>query len=602
MTGGTAPMQADGREHQRAIDLLNRGKSPEGVDLLLGLLRRDPKDARACDLLARVFTESGEFERALYFAEQRLTLTPDDPAAAVFVLHVLNSAGRAADAAGRGKRLLERFGREPNFVLFVATSMSNSGRREDAESVLRDFEKRFGPEPTILSVLGANLLNQGRAVEAEAVLRRTLALFPGHLNALQTLGATLNYIEGADRSEMFRLFAEFGKRFESNFPVIDPLSFENGPDPDRTIHVGFVTSDLRAHAVARFVEPILKHHDPSQARITVYYTYPIEDAVTARLKPLADQWRSVRTTRADAISREVYKDRIDVLIDLGGLSGNSTVSALVPQVAPVQATAIGYANTTGIRTIGCRIVDSLTDPPGESDAFATERLVRLDPCFLCFQPLESPAPARAVRSAAPVFGSFNSIVKYTDEAFALWARILNRVPGSSLLLKNGAFESQSVRDRFLARLARAGVSAGRIELAGSQASAADHLSMYNRVDVALDTFPYNGTTTTCESLLMGVPVVSLDGSTHAGRVGASLLHAAAVPDFLAHSPDEYIQRAVSLAPARTDASRADLRNRFLGSALCDGPAYAARWHGAISSMWREWCERKRNQSSPSAPR
>ncbi|MBX3380136.1 MAG: tetratricopeptide repeat protein [Phycisphaeraceae bacterium] len=597
-------MHAATKEYESAIDRLRGGKREEGIELLLALQRRYPQDARLSDGLARAYTEAGEFDRALYAAERTLELRPSDASAAVFVVHVLICAGRSADAVKRSTALLPVFSRDTNFVLFAATALQNVGRREEAEAVLKEFVRAVGPDPFVLSALGLNLLHQGRATEAERELRRSLAQFPGHLNTLVALATTLNYVDGADRAEVFNLYREFGRRYEANFPVIDPLSYENAPDPERIIRVGLMTSDLREHPVARFVEPILQHHDRSRVHIAVYYTYPVEDRYTASLRPLADEWRSVRTTRAEVVSREVYKDRIDVLFELGGLTGNATLTAMVPQVAPVQVSAIGYANTTGLRTVGYRIVDSRTDRPGEADAFATEQLVRLDPCFLCFQPLEAPAPEPSpVHGTGRVtFGSFNNIIKYTDEVFAIWARILERVPDSRLLLKNGSLAAPRTRERILERLGRAGITQERIELMGSQTSVAHHLSRYNLLDVALDSFPYNGTTTTCEALLMGVPVIALEGAPHAARVGVSLLHAAGVPEFLASSREDYIEKAVAAATSAQESTqpRTELRQKFLASALCDGPAYAARWQEAVRSMWRTWCERKRNQSSLSA--
>ncbi len=585
-----------GNDYDRAIDLVRRGQSAEGIDLLLALQRRDPGDSRVSDALSHAFLDAGQFERALYFAERTLELRPQDGSAAVFVVHTLSSAGRTSDAAERGRALLPRFGHDPQFVHFVGAALLNLGRRDELETLLRDFLRTSPSDPTILSFLGSTLLNQGRAKEAEEVLRRSLAHSPGHLNSLSALATTLNYVENADRAEVFGLYREFGKRYEAHFPVIDPLSYENDPDPERIIRVGLVTSDLREHPVARFVEPILRHHDPSRVRITVYHTYPTEDEVSAELRVLCDEWRTVRTTRPEIVSRAVYRDRIDVLFELGGLTGNSSLPVMVPQVAPVQVSAIGYANTTGLSTVGYRIVDSRTDPPGDSDRYATERLVRLDPCFLCFCPRRPPAPGPSPVHASGfvTFGSFNSIMKYTDRAFSLWAKILERVPGSKLLLKNAPLGAEGTRTRILDRMSAAGISRGSVELLGSQASATEHLSLYDRLDVALDTFPYNGTTTTCEALVMGVPVVALEGASHAGRVGASLLHAAGMPEFLACTQDEYVEKAVALAGRSRDsvAPRTALREKLLASSLCDGPAYADRWQNAIRLMWRDWCERK----------
>ena len=246
----------------------------------------------------------------------------------------------------------------------------------------------------------------------------------------------------------------------------------------------------------------------------------------------------------------------------------------------------------------------MTDPPGETDANSSEKLIRLDPCFLCFTPRTMRAPARAGAGDSVTFGSFNKITKYSDQCIKIWAELLVKVPDSKLLLKSPALEGESARDHLLKRLASAGAPLERVRLVGKQEAEVDHLAMYEQIDIALDTFPYNGTTTTCEAMLMGVPVVTVEGSTHAGRVGLSLLSAAGFPELVARTQAEYIDKAVYCA-ARVQALRDERVARskqLLASALCDGQAYTVRWQDAIRSMWRTWCEQKRLRSSPSARR
>ena len=286
------------------------------------------------------------------------------------------------------------------------------------------------------------------------------------------------------------------------------------------------------------------------------------------------------------------------MIELGGLTGGSPLPALIPPVAPVQISAVGYPNTTGFRAIQYRFVDSLTDPPGDADRFSTEKLVRLDPCFLCFTPRARHATAR-LEGNQPVFGSFNRIAKYSDPCLRAWSEILRRRPDARLALKSPALDSSAARELLLRRLAGAGAPIANIELLGRQEREGDHLAMYDRIDIALDTFLYNGTTTTCEALMQGVPVVALEGSTHAGRVGTSLLHAAGFPELVARSTEEYIAGAAALAVRVEELrlQRTDRSQRFLASALCDGPAYAARWQAHVRSLWQNWCARKRTPGS-----
>jgi predicted O-linked N-acetylglucosamine transferase (SPINDLY family) len=258
----------------------------------------------------------------------------------------------------------------------------------------------------------------------------------------------------------------------------------------------------------------------------------------------------------------------------------------------VIVSAIGYPNTTGVPAVDWRVVDSITDPPG-SEHLCTERLLRLDPCFLCYSPpQEAPEPALPEADAPITFGSFNNAAKIGPTSIELWARVLKAVPGSRLLLKSQTLSDAAGRARIEKRFAQAGIEASRLELVAYSKTRQEHLELYKRVHVALDTTPYNGTTTTCEALWMGVPVLTTLGDRHAARVSASLLHAAGHPELVAKDADAFVQLAASLAQdrARLATLRTNLRGELRASPLCDAPAYAARFHAAIRDCWKQWCK------------
>jgi predicted O-linked N-acetylglucosamine transferase (SPINDLY family) len=260
--------------------------------------------------------------------------------------------------------------------------------------------------------------------------------------------------------------------------------------------------------------------------------------------------------------------------------------------APVQMTYIGYPNTTGLADADYRIVDSVTDPAG-AEAFVTEKLLRLDPCFLCYLPPEGapePTTQRASESGV-VFGSFNALFKIDDATLELWAQVLRAVPESTLLLKYFGLESAGVREDLLGRFRAAGVDGARIVLDGPGTSAREMMGAYARMDIALDTYPYHGTTTTCEALLMGVPVVTLQGRVCAARVGGSLLGAVGLSELVAEAPEEYVRIAARLAGdvGALARGRAALRERVLASPLCDIPGAAARLGHALRECWRAAC-------------
>jgi predicted O-linked N-acetylglucosamine transferase (SPINDLY family) len=261
-------------------------------------------------------------------------------------------------------------------------------------------------------------------------------------------------------------------------------------------------------------------------------------------------------------------------------------------LAPVQISYLGYPNTTGVPTITQRLVDEITDPSGEADAFATENLIRFSPCAWTYEaPSDAPSPAMPDAASPITFGSFNNFLKVTDDTLSVWSKILAQVPGSRLLIKSPHLEDPEVRKGVLERISAAGIAETSVELMGFFDSPLDHLAAYNRVDVALDTFPYNGTTTTCEALWMGVPVVSLAGDRHAARVGLSLLTAIGQPEWAAENEDAYIEKAVALAQdhALRSRLRESLRSEVAASILCDHAGQANRFEVALRQAWTAWC-------------
>ena len=324
-------------------------------------------------------------------------------------------------------------------------------------------------------------------------------------------------------------------------------------------------------------------------------------------------WRTCGDLIDLEICRLVETDQIDILIDLGGLTQNNNATVFAYKPAPVQATYCGYPNTTGLPTIDWRIVDAITDPPAGSaaaaaavaagqpdfDARCTERLMRLDPCFLCYAPpTDAPVPMRDPAFSAPTFGSFNANKKIVTPLLEVWARLMKATPSSRFILKNFEFKDAQPRERIVKAFERAGVESSRIEVLGPAERIADHLAIYTRIDVAMDTMPYNGTTTTCEALWMGVPVVTTAGKTHAARVSASLLEAVGLGELIARDPEHMIELATQVVndPARLAAYRATIRGKMAASPLCNATHFAQQMGEALRRMWQEYLTRTGNQT------
>jgi predicted O-linked N-acetylglucosamine transferase (SPINDLY family) len=316
--------------------------------------------------------------------------------------------------------------------------------------------------------------------------------------------------------------------------------------------------------------------------------------MTARFRQHAHVWREIgAVTDADA-AELIRRDGIDILVDLAGHTFGNRLLLFARRPAPVQVTYLGYCDTTGMNAIDYRLTDALADPPGTTERLHTERLVRLPDCAWCFRPPEGAPPVSPPpfeRTGGITFGCFSAIPKLTEEALRLWSRILLAVPRSRLLLKNVAFREVATQSRIRALLESAGIAADRIELLGPTPDIAGHLATYGHVDIALDTFPYHGTTTTCEALWMGVPVITLAESAHASRVGVSRLTHAGLPEFIAADQDDYARIAVQLAADtnRLADLRSHLRSRMAASPLMDAPRFAQNVEAAYREMWRKWC-------------
>jgi predicted O-linked N-acetylglucosamine transferase (SPINDLY family) len=341
--------------------------------------------------------------------------------------------------------------------------------------------------------------------------------------------------------------------------------------------------------------PILAGHNHEDFEIFCYANVAHPDARTAQFQALADHWRNIDGISDEEAADMIRHDRIDILIDLAGHSGAHRLLLLARKPAPIQVNYVGYPATTGLKTIDYRITDAVADPPGMTEALHSEQLARLPRCNWCYEPL--PEIVNAISDPPNpephpiVFACFTNPAKVNQQTINLWGQILQQVPGSRFILKAGTLGSDSVRQRFADMMTRAGIAPDRFELIRSM-HLTEHLKHFGQIDIFLDTFPYNGTTTTCETLWMGVPVVTLAGKSHVSRVSASLLTTVGLPELIANNPEQYVKIAVDLANdlPRLTHIRSTLRQRMKDSQLCDGPGMARAMEGLYRDMWRRWCE------------
>jgi predicted O-linked N-acetylglucosamine transferase (SPINDLY family) len=435
------------------------------------------------------------------------------------------------------------------------------------------------------------LADAGRIPETAPLLDRILQLQPGTPAAVSGLLMTSLYDPSRTPQELARLHRAWCGTLEAKVPP-DP-AFPRDWDPGRPLTVGYLSADFREHSCAAFIEPLLRAHDRESHRINLYATLPRRDARTEVFRALADLWVEVEDLGDQALADRLRADGVDILVDLGGHSAFNRLTLLARRPVPVQLEWLGYPFTTGLTRLEGRITDSLVDPPG-SEALASEPLLRLDPCYLCWQPPNpSPEPFSGPRSGPFTFGSFNHFAKLNPAVIQTWAAILRRTPDTRLLLKGKGSQDAILRERVLEGFQEEGVPPSRVLFAEWTPGITAHLEFYRQVDLALDPFPYNGVTTSLEALWMGVPLVSLLGPHSLSRQGLALLSQVGLEELAAETPAAYVSTAAALAgdPTRLGRCRQGLRGRLLASPLCDAPHFARRMEALYRRLWQDACRK-----------
>jgi predicted O-linked N-acetylglucosamine transferase (SPINDLY family) len=498
--------------------------------------------------------------------------------------------GETAEAVAAFRRALEREPGSLEALRWLGMSLARGRQMSEARQLLERYVERR-PEPSsAMAMLGHLEMIDGRYARGAALMRRALE-HPGSGPAEHsTLVFDLNYDPDLDHDALIAEHRLWAHRHTPQPPPPRPALID--PDPTRRLRVGLLSPDLRAHAVAFFLTPILEHLPRDQFEIIAYANVQRPDGVSERLRVLCDRWEDIWRTDDRGAARRIRADCPDILIDLAGHTADSRLALCGLRLAPLQVTYLGYPNTTGLPQIDWRLVDRWTDPP-DLPWRGAERLWRLDRCFLAFDPSISPeiSPPPVEKTGRITFGSFNNLAKVNHRVIALWSRVMAAVPGSRLLLKHDVSHDPEVQDRLRTSFATHGIAPEQIDFLHRTAAYHEHLEAYAEVDVALDPFPYNGTTTTCEALWMGVPVVALEGTTHAGRVGASLLRAVGLAATLARDADDYVATAVQLArtPAMLRVLRGMLRPTMAASELLDHRGHAQAVADALRGMWQQLC-------------
>ena len=578
-----APGHADCR-HLMGVLAHQTSRGELAVRLIGEAIARDGRDPAYHNNLGNALHGLGRLEEAAESYRRALALKPDYAGAHYNLANVLQARGQPEAALPHFERAAALAPERPDIHNNFGATLLELGRF--IEAVAR-FERALALAPDLAEArnnLGKGCQELGRMAEAVAHYRQALSLRPGYAEAHSNLLMTLTYLPDCPTERLFAEHRDYGRR-----QARPALAHANSRELERRLRIGYVSGDFRHHVVGFFIEPLLAAHDRERVAVHCYSETQRPDAVTARLKALADGWCETACLDDQRLAAQIQADGIDILVDLAGHSAFNRLPAFALKPAPVQVTYLGYPGTTGLDAIDYRLVDPVSDPEGVADAGASEALVRLRDGFLCYWPEPGPEP---VRAGGPfTFGSFNNLNKLSEPTLALWANLLRRLPEARLLLKSRQLADPAVARALGQSFETHGIASERLELLAWTAGLDAHLETYRRVDVALDPFPYNGTTTSCEALWMGVPVVTLAGDRHAGRMGASLLSHLDLSELIAADEAEYLEIAASLAadPARLARLRAGLRPRMAGAPLTHAPALARGIEAAYRAMWHRWC-------------
>ena len=566
----------------------------EAIAIFHKVIQLSPKYAEAFTNLGHALRCQGRLDDAIAACRTAISLKPNLPEAFNNLGIALKDNGQTAQAISNFEQSIQL---RPDYAeahYNLATALKLKQRLDEAMAA-NDRAIALQPQYAKAHALQGNILkDMGELDAAIAAYRKAIELDPADADMASNLLFALHYHPACDATTIAKEHLDWNAQHaEPLRKFIAPHS--NSRTRDRRLKLAYVSPDFRAHPVGRFLLPLLQHHDHHQFEVICYFNSSMTDAMTARLRPHADHWLPIPGLTDEQLAQRIRADEIDLLIDLSGHTADNRLLVFARKPAPVQISYLGYPNTTGLATIDYCLTDPWADPVGSAGGAHPETRFRLPHTNWCFdEPENSPPvePSPATRHGHVTFGSFNNLAKATPTAFQLWAKILSQLPDSRLLLKSFALSSQRVKDRIYKDFAAHGITPNQLAFTGFDRSYASHLAAYNQLDIALDTFPYHGTTTTCDALWMGVPVVTLAGQTHVSRVGVSLLTNVGLPDLIATTENQYIQIAVDLAKDinRLAHLRQTMRDRMRTSPLMNAQTFTHDIESAYHQMWQQWCK------------
>jgi protein O-GlcNAc transferase len=612
---------------QRAEALCRRGAWVQAAEAYSEALRLAPDHVDARYNLGLLLLRQGDLANGLAQLQHAAKLAPKQAVIHLTIGRAQQALKRPTEAARAFREAVRLNPALTTASVELASLLVATGRPQEAEELLSAALRQGSSDDDLEATLGLVYSAQARWAEAAETLSRVVERSPQHRAALRNLVQVENRLKRADRvvslaarylaqepddagirstylmtrlyvsgdaEEMLRLARNWADaRARASPPA--PLHHANPPDPERRLRVGFVSRQLRSHPVGYFIAGFVREHDPGRIELHAY-SNSREDWLTRALRQNIERWNEIGDISDAELARRITDDRVDVLFDVSGLEAHNRGSLFAMRPAPVQVTGFGHFSTTGLGRGHYLLADRFHIPDG-FERYYSEEIVRLPHSYISYipppyAPLVAPPPALA--RGAVTFGSFNNLLKLSDTTVALWAAVLARCPTATLLLRDRELDTEAVRSEVCERFARAGVGPERLRLLGGAAHR-EFLDAYREIDIALDPHPYSGGLTTLEALWMGVPVVTLSGTTFCSRHSTSHLSNVGLERLVSDSPERYVEIACSLA---TDVEalarlRISLRQRLGASALCDTKGYSRALEEKLRGLWRGWCSRVR---------
>ncbi len=573
-----------------ALGLARNGQFDQAIRVVFRAIQSEPNDPEIVLIMGNMLFDGRKDAEARPYYVRAVALAPDRANFRIQYGRYLAEQNEPEAAESEYREALRLEPRNVDGLLWYANLLNGVARYDDAEEMSLRLLELAPDMPSAYQILANSYRERGMVDEALAIYRKAVAIAPQDRAIIQSYLYSLHNSETLTALEVFKEHERLAVNLIQDRSCT-PLT--NVKDPERKVRVGFIGGEFCTHSVARFLLPLVQNLDQSLFQVYGYSTHALEDKVTLEFKKALAKYSNVFAESDEALVRKIRQDKIDILIDLGIHTANARVWIHDKAPAPLSVNYLGYPDTSGLN-LDYRIVDERTDPPG-SDAFATEQLWRLPGCFLGYKftgTVPDVGPLPSLQGQPFTFGSFNSMSKLNDTVLNTWAKLLGAVPGSRLLIKSKAIASPSVRSRILQAMNSCLVDETRILFHEWSETAEAHWQLYNQVDIALDPFPYNGTTTTCEALMMGVPTLCLIGDRHCSRVSFDLQAVVGLDGFATSSIDEYVSIGASWSDRKPLLSeiRMGLRDKLAQSRLGDVKLHAQEFGNALREMWRIYCD------------